>query len=522
MKEDDQDIARLLAGELDEAGRRVLAKRLAADPVALKELGGQVLVEGLLGVALEDGFSAERRRGELMEAVRRADQDDFLAGVQGRIRRRGWRARIAALAALLVFGVGTWTVLRPVGVGTVTRLETVSWGGAGCFAEGGVIRSGERLRIDGGLVELELGGRGRMIVEGPADLEFVNGMVSKLHRGRVLMRVNEAGHGYRVETPKGAVIDLGTEFGVSVGGDQRVETHVLSGEVEAVPEGGGKVLLKKDEALLFDGGDGTRFKTDGGSFYTELPPRQDGGLKSVHWAMEATGDGSDRAAVNGFGPGSYDMVLQTMDQGRMPGRVEGVFGSALAFDGKGGFAESAFPGIGGQEPRTVSFWVKVPRDFNVREGFGIISWGSLEETGFGQAWQISINPLDQDGPVGRLRVGAHGGQIVGNTDLRDGRWHHVAVVLYQASRPDIGRHVLIYLDGELEPISRRALHELDTRIDGADHGVWLGRNISYKSSRPTHQHGGFFRGEVDEVFILSGALGRQEVRHLMERNEIPR
>ena len=339
---------------------------------------------------------------------------------------------------------------------------------------------------------------------------------------RVLVRANEAGHGYRVETPKGTVIDLGTEFGVAVGDDDHVETHVLAGEIEAIPNGGNKVLLKKDDALLFSGGDGTRFKTDGGSFYTELPPPQHGRPKSVHWPMEATSGGVDRAAVSGFGPGSYDMVLEAMDEGRAPARVKGLFGSALAFDGKGGFAESAFRGIGGQEPRTVSFWVKVPQDFSIREGFGIVSWGSIEAEDFGQAWQISINPLAKDGPVGCLRVGAHGGQIVGNTDLRDGRWHHVAAVLYQASRPDIGKHVLIYLDGQLEPISRRALHELNTRVENAAHGVWSGRNISYKSSWPDHQHGGFFRGEVDEVFIFAGALGQAEIRHLMEKNELPR
>lgn len=216
------------------------------------------------------------------------------------------------------------------------------------------------------------------------------------------------------------------------------------------------------------------------------------------------------------------MVLHSMEEGDPPRATPGVFGSALSFDGKGGYAESNFPGIGGTEPRTVSFWVKVPEDFKVREGFGIVSWGQFAGANYGEVWQISINPLEDDGPIGRLRVGAHGGQIIGDTDLRDGRWHHVAVVLYQAGRPDIGKHVLIYLDGELEPISRRALRELNTRTEDASHGVWLGRNIVYNSSVPGHRHGGFFRGEVDEVFIFSGALTREEVRALKDRNEMPR
>jgi hypothetical protein len=82
--------------------------------------------------------------------------------------------------------------------------------------------------------------------------------------------------------------------------------------------------------------------------------------------------------------------------------------------------------------------------------------------------------------------------------------------------------LLIYLDGELEPISRRALLELNTRTGNASHGVWLGRNITYTHSVPDHHHGGFFRGEMDEVFIFDAALSHDEIRTLKERNEMPR
>ncbi|RYD50153.1 MAG: LamG domain-containing protein, partial [Verrucomicrobiaceae bacterium] len=163
-----------------------------------------------------------------------------------------------------------------------------------------------------------------------------------------------------------------------------------------------------------------------------------------------------------------------------------------------------------------------PQDFHLREGFAIVSWGQFAGANFGGVWQVSINPLDGDGPVGHLRVGAHGGQIIGATDLRDGQWHHVAVVLFEASQANIGKHVLIYLDGELEPISRRSLLELNTRTEGASHGVWLGRNITYDQSPPNHNQGGFFRGELDEVFIFDAALSRDEIRALKVNNEMPR
>jgi len=521
---DDEVVARLLAGGLAEEERAALSRRLAADPELRRRLGGQALIEGLLGVALEDEFSAARRRGRWLEALRRVDQDDFVAGVGDKIRQRAWRRRALAAAALLVFGVAGWAIFTPQAgvVARVVRLETLRWAEGAGLEEGHAIEAGSRLRFEAGLVELDVAGKGRMIIEGPADLEMAGPMRAVLHRGRVIMRVNPAGHGYRLETPKGAVVDLGTEFGVAVDERQRVETHVIEGEVEAIPDGGRKVLLRKNDALRFSGGDGERFTADGGSFYTALPPARTGMPRMVHWPMEGGAGGRDRARVRGFGGSDHDMLLRGAEGSAPPRPVAGVFGGALAFDGRGSFAESGFPGIGGQEPRTVSFWVKVPRDFRLGEGFGIVSWGGFGERNFGEVWQVSINPVADEGPLGRLRVGAHGGQIVGATDLRDDRWHHVAVVLYQASQPDIGKHVLIYLDGELEPISRRALHEVNTRIDDAGHGVWLGRNIAHSPNPAAAAEGGFFRGGLDEVFLFAGALSHDEIRALRERNEPPR
>jgi hypothetical protein len=519
MNGDDEIIARMLTGDLTAEEIRVLVERAREDPDLRARLGAQVVVDGLLGVAMEDEFTTARRHREWMAALEHADRDDFVGGVQRRILHAKWRARLSAAAAVAMLAAAAWLVWRPVPVGSVTRLETVRWTAGGALAEGSRLKSGTRLKLDEGLVELEMGGRGSMIVEGPADIEFAGPRRSVLHRGRVVMRVNESGHGYRIETPRGAVVDLGTEFGVSVG-ENGVETHVLEGEVEAFPDGGGKVLLKKDDALRFDGGVAERIDADGGSFYTSLPPRRSGVAKVIHWPMEG-GDGGDEPEVRGFPEQDFVLRPSSLEGGRPPAPIPGVFGAAHAFDGRGGFMESDFPGIGGNDPRTVCFWVKVPRDFNQREGFGIVSWGEFTFPQLGSVWQISINPLAEDGPVGCIRVGAHGGQIVGATDLRDGRWHHVAVVLYPAPRADVGKHVLVYLDGELEPVSRRSLVALDTRIDQASHGVWVGRNVAYSSGTP-NRHGGFFRGGVDELFIFDAALSQAEILLLKDRNEIPR
>jgi hypothetical protein len=113
----------------------------------------------------------------------------------------------------------------------------------------------------------------------------------------------------------------------------------------------------------------------------------------------------------------------------------------------------------------------------------------------------------------------HDGYVVGTTDLRDDRWHHCAVVMYGGHRPDSATHILLYLDGELEPAARKAVREIRTEIAGADaHNMWLGRNLSYGPPRNEYSMGRFFRGDVDEVFVFNVALDQEQIRSLMKYN----
>jgi hypothetical protein len=522
MSADEDILAKWLAGEL--AGEDALAweRRLDEEPGLRARAMRHAEVAGLLGVALEDEVAVARRHARWMAEIRKRDQEEFVGAVMGRVKR--WHhGRFTAAAAVLIAALGLWigSNSKKQAVGSVVRVETVEWENDAGHAAGQPLYAGTRLHFHAGLVELDLAGRGRMIVEGPADLEIRGALEATLRDGRVMMRVEESGHGYRLETPGGAVVDLGTEFGVSVR-DGGVETHVLDGKVEAFPTGGEKMLLGKDDAVRFAGSGVERIEADAGSFYTRLPPPREESLRAIHWPLDDGTDGEpERAVVRGFGPGEWDMRPAMLGVGRLPEGIPGVFGNARHFDGEGAFMESAFPGIGGDDPRTVCFWVKVPEDFRVSEGFGIVSWGSFTSLDPGSVWQISVNPLAKDGPVGRIRVGVHGGQIVGQTDLRNGRWHHVAVVLYPATRADIGKHVMVYLDGELEPLSRRSLVELNTRTDEANHGVWIARNVAYDPDAPNLEHGGYFRGGVDELFIFDAALSQDEICRLMRENRQP-
>lgn len=522
MNQNIDSITKFLEDDLSEEETGEFRRMLETDPGLRARFGAQATLHGMLGPLLEDELASERVVKRITEAARQADEAQFEWNVRQRIHKVVIRRRLAwasaAAAVLLAAGLFTWMGL-PDPVATVSRVE--SFQAAPLPTAGDTLARGAGLRIDAGLVELDLQGRGRMIVEGPAHVEFISPGSATLHKGRVLLRVNEAGHGYRLDTPQGTVIDLGTEFGVFVEDETGdVETHVLEGEVKAISHSGGQaILLRGDEALRQSGSRSVRIPADHGSFYGSLPPMHRATPGMVHWSMDVDGSATMFARTRGLEEGSFGLRFSANGREIPPPQLDGPFGQAVRFDGEKMFGESGFKGIGGNAPRTVAFWVKVPSDFNTKQGFAMVSWGEWTPENRGGVWQVSVNPLEEDGPLGRLRVGVHGGMAIGSTDLRDDQWHHVAVVLYPAANPDFGKHVLLFLNGEVEPVSRRALGVIDTSTQDASHGVWLGRNITASANTG---HGGFFRGALDEVYIFDAALSQREIRKIMEHNEPPR
>jgi hypothetical protein len=146
------------------------------------------------------------------------------------------------------------------------------------------------------------------------------------------------------------------------------------------------------------------------------------------------------------------------------------------------------------------------------------SWGSLREPS--AAWQVSPNSYPQDGPVGRLRIGTHHSFAIGTVDLRDDAWHHVAIVMYGGPDARVGTHVLMYLDGRLEPATVKSIRAIDTDVRSPSaRALHFGRNLGFREGS-THPDR-FFRGWLDEIHVFDAALSPEQVRSLMETNRLP-
>jgi M6 family metalloprotease-like protein len=165
--------------------------------------------------------------------------------------------------------------------------------------------------------------------------------------------------------------------------------------------------------------------------------------------------------------------------------VPGMANNALSLDGIDDYVEIPnFKGITGPASRTCMAWIKTTEPSSQ-----IISWGSNDS---GAKWTLRVNEN------GTLRAEVAGGYIYGVTNLCDGRWHHVAVVLINDGSPDISEAIL-FVDGQPESSGSSAAYPVNTAFA---ENVKIGVNLTGSV---------FFQGLIDDISIYDRALTETEI-----------
>ena len=120
----------------------------------------------------------------------------------------------------------------------------------------------QTLSMNQGLMEIEFASGARVTLQGPASMTVVSPMSAVLFHGRLTATVPEPAKGFKVHTPAGQAIDLGTRFGLMVTEEGLTQAHVFEGEVvihdsskrDANPEG---IHLTENMAYQFGSSDGS-------------------------------------------------------------------------------------------------------------------------------------------------------------------------------------------------------------------------------------------------------------------------
>lgn len=523
-----QLVAEALAGSLDRRRMLSLREQCLNDPEKRAIFSRQANLDRLMGQAVRDPGGEAFTREVILRLAKERDAESgsaFVGYLMGRLshlanRRKMIRMTAVAAGVAVVLGISGLLWLAPAPVAWVHRGDAAHWVNG---APEAALRAGSRLLLASGLAEIHFGKGAKLILEGPADLEIRGREKAWLHHGRASVEISsDRVKGFMLESIRGWVVDLGTAFGMFVNPLGEVEVQVFEGKVKAVPAAEKQaIILRKDETLLMrEGGHQKSGAAPEQSFVTALPPQAAEPSKFIHWAFDE-GRGRQIAWQGDLaGPDLPAAQFRSFSEAaRFPRWIPGVFGSAMAFNGEYQAVEMFYEGLHGSAARTIAFWLRVPRNFDPNQGYGILSWGNLSSPG--TAMQISANPSRWHGGLGALRVGLGNSNVVGSTDLRDGQWHHCAVVIYEEKQRN-RTPILLYVDGQMESTAVKAVDGLDTSAGAGAMPVWIARNLRHgMTDGREHRGTGFFRGALDEVYLFNSALNREEIQTLMRENKPP-
>jgi hypothetical protein len=143
-------------------------------------------------------------------------------------------ARIGARRRDVPLQAGAARETAPANIAWLVNAQDCRWA-AREQKPGRDMQAGKVLLLERGLAEIEFDLGARVILQGPAALELLSGSSARLRYGTLTARVPVAARGFTVLSPGGKVVDLGTEFGLSVEDGGTTTLRVFKGEVEAFP-----------------------------------------------------------------------------------------------------------------------------------------------------------------------------------------------------------------------------------------------------------------------------------------------
>jgi hypothetical protein len=264
-----------LDGRLDEAGVQELEALLRADAEARRHFVRYACLHTDLHLEVRGRLAGARVLDRIEQLVANpgvpptAAAAGSVPGEPARPRLPGsrWYPLIAA-GLLLAAGLGWWLAAgRPGGraqdvpgtaVAWLVNAQNCQW--ADAVGPTGVLSAGKVLQVERGLVEVRFHCGASVVLQGPARLQLLSGKGARLLRGKLSARVPQAAAGFEILSPQGKVIDLGTEFGVTVADNGVTDVYVFEGKVEAYPRRGGQPearpvhLTRNQAARLSDDG----------------------------------------------------------------------------------------------------------------------------------------------------------------------------------------------------------------------------------------------------------------------------
>ncbi len=385
------------------------------------------------------------------------------------------------------------------GIAMLASTENCTWE-KGSPAVGESFSAGRTLHLLKGLAEVAFDCGARVMLQGPTTVELTSAWAATLKQGSLHANVPPEAIGFRVVNPEVDVVDLGTEFSVVTDESGASEVFVHQGAVEVHPKGrkpnetkARKGVMREKESRRFAQGATSEVRNADQKWLALARPA----------SMPVQFQPSQQQSWDWQTGNLTDLTVTHPEQVKF---VSAPFGQALKFDGSYG-AQVTTPSITKDDAHTIGLWVKIAPDSPLADAPPFLSWRSHGRSALIEA---GTNDDPAHGVVGALEIRIGNRKIVGTKSLRDGAWHHVAIVLVKVSKPQGNSdwQVRPFLDGRQEVKSGKGVAKKSK--SKPQPGFWLASGVNDEA-------GEYFSGEVGGLVLADGVLTQPEIRRLMNK-----
>lgn len=361
------------------------------------------------------------------------------------------------------------------------------------------------LEVSSGIAELEFLNGVRIILNESCELEIIDAATVLLNHGKIRVHCPYEARGFEVLTPGGSkIVDLGTEFGLSVTGPGEIDLHVFDGLVELTIKGEDSRTVEAGAAITISETKEISERQAVEEMFTTVATLRRKRWESHNMEMLRRSDlllyydfseaesRSQRLEPNRAQSQAHGRIVGANPvAGRIPGKGGLLFerpGDALAFE---------FEPPAAMEALTIAMWIKIDRfEHSLSTLLNSNGWSSGD-----LHFQVTKD--------GNLRSGVHGVgafQTASGT-ISQGDWNLVVVTWQfdtkQAQFWCNGRVLRTYEhhNGVISPAATSQLGFCQIGAWGDPDGMYFPRTRDFK-------------GRVDEVMIFSRALSSSEVTEL--------
>jgi len=441
-------------------------------------------------------------------------------------------AALAVTAGLAYFAGQHTTPPQPVPEQTQNGCAMLAQvhGNTGLVA-GSILNPGP-LIIPAGLIRVEFFSGATLLLEGPGNLEIRSAWEVVCRSGQVRVHVPPPAQGFKLEAPGMKLVDLGTEFGVTVDASGSSNVHVFDGAVEAYPDSEQMQLLRTGMSLRSSAGKTQPSHTAAPGEFATIEKMD--ALTSEHarkrfdawwaWSKQMRKDPRLLAfyAFKHWEDDRWDRMVNNFAEPPNKSRTGAAVGArwthgrwpmkdALEFKEPGDRIRLHL-GTEQYDAITLSCWVRVDaldRKFNallLTDGYdpGEPHWQIYEDGRL--MFSIAYpDPTEPDAPLKKCNQIYYSPPIFNLTNQR--RWHHIAVTYNNRDG-----EVIQYLDGK--QISREV-----SKYHRPGRPITFGPSEIGNWGLSTSNHGFPIRnlnGSIDEFSIYKAALNGAEIGQIYE------